>query len=100
MAWCREARPKGSLPDHGTCPRGAGDLVQVVPQLAAAGGMAELAQRFGLDLPDALARDVELLAHLFERAVATVDEPEAQLEHVALALGEAVEHAVHLLAQQ
>ena len=52
--------------------------VQEVLQLLAAAGVAELAQRLGLDLADALARDVELLAHFLERAGAAVLDAEAQ----------------------
>ena len=43
-------------------------LVQEILELLAAAGVAQLAQRLGLDLADALARDVELLADLLERA--------------------------------
>ncbi len=45
--------------------RMAGALIQVIFELAAARGMAQLAQRFGLDLADALARDFKLPADLF-----------------------------------
>src|SRR5512137_1281538 len=38
-------------------------------QLLAAGRMAKLSERLGLDLADALARHVELLAHLLQRVV-------------------------------
>jgi hypothetical protein len=41
-------------------------------QLAAAAGMAQLAQRLGFDLPDALARDLEALAHFFQRVLGAV----------------------------
>ena len=44
------------------------DSVQEIAQLLAAAGVAELAQGLRLDLADALARDVELLADLLERA--------------------------------
>ena len=46
---------------------GAAFLVQKVAQLLASGRMAQLAQGLGLDLADAFARDVELLADLLER---------------------------------
>ena len=62
--------------------------------------MAELAQGLRLDLADALARDVELLADLLERAGAAVDDAEAQLEHLLLARGERVEHLHELLLEQ
>ena len=42
--------------------------VQKVLQLLRPAGVAELAQGLGFDLADALAGDVELLAHLFQGA--------------------------------
>ena len=45
-------------------------LVQKVAQLLASGRMAQLAQGLGLDLADAFARDVELLADLLRSASA------------------------------
>ncbi len=47
--------------------------------------MAQLRQGFGLDLADALASDAELASNLLKRAVATVLQPETQLQHLALA---------------
>src|SRR5215470_11833981 len=47
--------------------------------------VAQLAQRLGLDLPDPLARDLEILAHLFERVIRALADPEPQLEHLLLA---------------
>ncbi len=46
-----------------------GLVVEEAPQLPAPRRMLQLAQRLGLDLPDALARHRELLADLFERVV-------------------------------
>ena len=39
--------------------------------------MTQLAERFGFDLADALARDREALAHFFERVLAAVLQAEA-----------------------
>src|SRR5579875_179251 len=75
-------------------------LVQVILQLAAAAWMAQLAQSFGLDLANALAGDVELFAHLFQRAAAPIIQAEAQLQHFALALGQAIQHILNLLLEQ
>ena len=62
--------------------------------------MAQLAQRLGLDLADAFARDVELLADLLERAGTAVLDAEAELEDLLLARGEGGEHVHELLLQQ
>src|SRR5215218_3320399 len=75
-------------------------LLQIVLELPAAARVAELAQRLCLDLPDPLAGDVELLAHLLERPGAPVLEAEPELEDAPLATGERVEHRLHLLLQQ
>ena len=69
-------------------------------QLAYARGMAHLAERFGLDLPDAFARDAELLAHLFERAGIAVTQAETQGEDHLLALTQAAEHVGEFVFQQ
>src|SRR5205809_5639117 len=75
-------------------------LFQVVLQLAAPARVTQLAQRLRLDLADPLARDVELAAHLFERACPSVLETEAQLKHPALATGQSFEDALHLLLEE
>ena len=54
--------------------------------------VAHFSQGLGLDLPDALAGDLELFAHLLEGAGVAVGQAEAQLEHFALALGERGQH--------
>src|SRR5450759_532795 len=105
-------RPSGSLAgDHGrdcvdgapslwpgcACPRQHGrcgpaaSLLQVVPQLARTARVAQLPQRLRLDLTDALAAHVKLLADLLMGASAAVLQAEAQLEHSALAAGQRVE---------
>ncbi|MDB6117796.1 MAG: hypothetical protein JWO08_1577 [Verrucomicrobiaceae bacterium] len=48
-------------------------------QLPNARRMTQLAQRLCLDLPDAFAGDLELLAHLLQRAACAVGEAEALL---------------------
>ena len=72
-------------------------LVQEVLELLAAAGVTELAQRLGFDLADALTRDVELLADLFERAGTAVLDAEAQLQDFLLTRGEGGEHVDELL---
>lgn len=49
--------------------------------------MAEFAQRLRFDLSDAFARDAELLADFFERALMAVFETEPEDEHLAFAFG-------------
>src|SRR5579863_7930251 len=44
----------------------------------------ELAQRLGFNLPDTLARDVELLADFLERVLALAADAEAQADHLLL----------------
>src|SRR6266498_1996438 len=59
----------------------------------------ELPQRLRLDLPDPLARDLEVLADLLERVVALLADAEAHPEHLLLARGERGEHLPGLLGQ-
>src|SRR6266571_2015452 len=61
--------------------------------------MLQLAQRLGLDLADALARDRELLADLFQRMVGVHADAEAHAQDTLLARRERGEHARRGLAQ-
>src|SRR5499427_691501 len=61
-------------------------------ELFRAARMAQLAQRLGLDLADALARDVELLADLFQRVVGVHVDAEAHAQNLRFARREAGEH--------
>src|SRR5437588_11476331 len=61
--------------------------------------MLQLPERLGLDLPDALARDRELLADLFERVVGVHADAEAHAQHALLARRQRGEHARRGLAQ-
>src|SRR6266545_1003675 len=74
--------------------------LQEAPELLGAGRVTELAQRLGLDLPDALAGDGEVLADLLERVLAAVGQAEAQAQHLLLARRQRVEDLVGLLAQR
>src|SRR5690606_6475424 len=65
--------------------------VEVVAELLAAVGVAELGQGLGLDLADALPGHPELLADLLEGAGLAVVEPEPQAHHRLLPLVELVE---------
>jgi hypothetical protein len=63
-------------------------------------GVAELRQRFGLDLADAFAGEREELADLDERARLAAVEPGAQYEDLALAGRERLELLDDLAGQQ
>src|ERR1700677_3717256 len=67
------------------------DAVDEGLQLAAAAGVTELAERFGLYLTNALAGDLEGLADLFEGVLGAVFEAEAHLDHTLFAWGQGAE---------
>src|SRR5262245_49776989 len=73
--------------------------LEEAPELLGARRVAELAQRLGLDLADALAGDGEVLANLLERVLAAVRQPEAKAQHLFLSRRQRVQHLVGLLAQ-
>src|SRR5258708_19928410 len=58
-------------------------------ELAGAGGVAQLFERLGLDLPDTLAGDPEGLADFGERVVVGAADAEAHAQDVLLARGQA-----------
>src|SRR4029453_4563959 len=74
--------------------------LQEAPELLGPRGGPQLAQRLGLDLPDALAGDREVLADFLERGLPAVGEPEAEAHPLLFARREGVEHLVRLLAQR
>src|SRR5712691_8897641 len=61
-------------------------------ELARARRVAQLAQRLGFDLADALAGDGERLAYFSEGVLAAVVQTEAHLEDLFLAPGERLQH--------
>src|SRR3954454_18806161 len=75
-------------------------LLEVVTQLLGPRRVPQLRQRLGLDLPDALPGDAELLADLFESARVAVGQSEPELDDLLLALGERVQDRVELLLQE
>ena len=75
-------------------------LIEVAAELAAVARVAQLAQRLGLDLADALAGDAELAADLFERAELAVLQAEAKDDDFALALGELAQRVANLRLEQ
>ena len=62
--------------------------------------MPHLPQGLGFDLADALAGNLELLAHLFQRPAVAVDQAEAQGQHPALAFREGIEDVDDFLPQE
>lgn len=61
-------------------------LPEVGAQSLTAGGMTQAADGFLFDLANALAREVELLANLFQRQCLLVIQSEVQSDHFGLAL--------------
>src|SRR5262247_2457203 len=74
--------------------------LEEAPELLRARRMAQLAERLGLDLPDALARDGEILADLLERVLAPVREAEAEAQDLFLARRQRVQDLVRRLARR
>src|ERR1022692_4134836 len=69
-------------------------------EFAPAGRVAQFAQGLGLDLADAFAGDLVLVADLLQRARVAVVQPVAELQDSALALRQAVEHLAKLALEQ
>src|SRR4030067_15102 len=84
-------------------PRGADGggsmVVREAFELAAAARVLELAQGLGLDLADALAGDLELLADLLEGVLVAVAQAEAHLEDPALAVRQRFQGLLDLLLE-
>src|SRR5713101_5719680 len=68
-------------------------------QLPAPRRMAQLAERLGLDLSDALAGDREALADLLERVLAAVAHTEPHLDDLLFARRQRLEHRFGLFLQ-
>src|SRR5207245_9788133 len=69
------------------------------PQLLAPARVTQLAQRLGLDLPDALPRDREVLSNLFQRVVGVLADPKALAQDALLARREGLQRVVDLALQ-
>src|ERR1700688_3995001 len=65
-------------------------------KLPASRGVAQLPERLGLDLPDALARDGEALSDLLQRVLAPVADAEPHLDHLFLARRQRLEDRLGL----
>src|SRR5580692_2764579 len=68
-------------------------------KLPASRGVAQLPERLGLDLPDALACDGEALSDLFQRVLAPVPHAEPHLDHLLLARRQRLEDRLGLFLQ-
>src|SRR6266496_1090033 len=75
-------------------------LFEVVAELLAPGGMAQLRQRLRLDLPDPLPRHPKLPTNLLQRPRVAIRQPEPQLNNLLLPLTQRVQHGVELFLQQ
>src|SRR5690606_5808513 len=73
--------------------------VQKASQFSGTAWEFELAQGFGLDLADALAGDVELLADLFQRMVGVHADAKTHTQDSLFPRGERGQHAGRGLAQ-
>src|SRR5260370_39436519 len=93
LAWYRHPKCSGPVS------QARGPLLEIVFQLLAPARMPQLAQRLGLDLPDALPGHPEALPHFFQRPLVPVDQAEAQLQHAALTRRERVQDVLHLGAK-
>src|SRR5690349_12888715 len=83
-----------------TASRPLGSDREEVARAGVGGRVAELRHRARLDLADALAREVEELADLFEGSGFAAVEPEAQGQDLTLALVERGEQLLDLVGQQ
>src|SRR5258708_9037774 len=61
--------------------------------------MAQFAERLGFNLPDALARHVELVPHLLEGPVDSISNPESHSHHFLFARGKGGEQFPDILGQ-
>src|ERR1019366_3945552 len=69
-------------------------------EFVSAGRVAEFAEGFGLDLADALAGDLVLVADFLQCARVAVDQTVTEFQNPALALRQAAEDLAELAAEQ
>src|SRR3954451_18736279 len=92
-------RRKGCFRLFVVCAGRLGAALEKRLELAASRGMPQLAQRFGFDLADPLARYREALADLLERVLAAVAHAEPHLDHLLLARRQRLQHLIRLFLQ-
>ena len=96
----------GPPPARGSCDRSGPRRVKVrsdgqeIPRTGVRRRMAKLGHGPRLDLADPLTGQVEVLAHLFERARLATVETETQAEDLALPLVERREQATDLFGEE
>ena len=64
------------------------EVLNVFTQLLASGGMAQFLERLDFDLPDPFPGEIEVLADLFERVLATDANAEPHPDYLLFPLGE------------
>src|SRR5262245_20047253 len=89
-------RPSLTLPARASAPQHA---VEEALQLPTPHRVLELAHRLRLDLPHPLARHLEDPTHLLQRVRVAVAQPVTQLDDLALAVRQRLEHLVDLVFQ-
>src|SRR5512139_1092606 len=97
--WTRPVRARAILTHRGEKVKQPSRSLDEALQGLAPARMAELAQRLGLDLPDALARYVELLPDLLEGVIGVLADPEPPPQHLLLAVREGVQDLPDLVVQ-
>src|SRR5215813_9299653 len=61
--------------------------------------MSQFSQRFGFDLADTFARNIEEITYFFERVVFSIFQSKTQLEHFTFTIRKRCECALYLLTQ-
>src|SRR5882724_6543770 len=103
-AWRRRAMQPGGVSANDTrsvqpATRRAGLVLDEAAKALRARRVAQLAQRLGLDLADALAGHLEILAHFLEGVVGLLADAEPHAKHLLFARGERRQHFPGLLRE-
>src|SRR5436190_1902432 len=69
-------------------------------QVVSPRGMPQLAQRLGLDLPDALPRDAVQVANFLQRVAEPIDQAKAHFEDLSFAFSESGQNGLKPLFEQ
>src|SRR6266511_39067 len=79
--------------------QGSAGTLEEALELSAAHGVLQFSDGLGLDLPDALAGDLEDPSDLFEGIGVAIAQAVAELDDLALAVGQGLEDLVDLLLE-